>query len=865
MPGFVQGRRARTVLAVTAGAVVAPLALVAVAGQGNPVAELSQAPGTVWVASPGQGLLSLIDGASEEVVAAVQVPVPSADLDVTQAVASAYVTDTGAGTVTRVDGGTYEASAAYELGTPGGGTTVLQGGGTVFVIDSVARTATRVAPLTLQVRSTVSLAAEPGRGQSVVDDDGRLWVVDSVGGGLTWVDGERRGVVPDVDAGARLVLVQGRPVLVDVAQRQVAALQGGGVGDWSCLDVRADDDIEVLGSRTADEVYAAVPSTGSVVVADVGNDDCSRVVPVGEPGASDFGALAQSGAYLFVPNRADGSTTVVDTRSDEQVASFDLTEPGHDVQLVSKDGLVFYNDLDSQSAGVLTLRDGTWVQGPSVDKYDPATGQAATVETPVEPGPVPGVAEPLPTEPSATPEPEPSTAATEPPRAPTAVVPPTGSAKRAASEPPPPDQLAVGTLTAEPAVFGADGVTTLSAPVVNARGARWAVTVRARDCDYELTTPMAAVPDGDRLSASLGPLASECLGVHTVDLVVVGPAGTATSSTTVELVADPASTPVISGPTCTPEHPSPGEAMTCQATESVVGTRGTWTWSVTDVGSGEVVLAPTARTATEPLVTTLPRAARYVVTLAVRYKGTEVSATTEVASSAVVPDVAGLSVDDATARLAELGLAADVVSEASNTVPAGTALRSDPGAGSVVVVGDTVQVVASGGPRPPTDLLSRASSASWSSGAGGLAFGGRDDDVRGFALIRPGTLLLEDGSAPTVLETHPEWVADGWIEGVFALDAPVIAGDRFRATVGFLAVAAPPSAGNATFRVSAVTAGGARVPLTSVSDTGADGVLRTIDIDLTSVVGAQAIVLRVEAGTSSSQDWAVWVAPRVSG
>ena len=98
------------------------------AGQGNPVAELSQAPGTVWVASPGQGLLSLIDGASEEVVAAVQVPVPSADLDVTQAVASAYVTDTGAGTVTRVDGGTYEASAAYELGTPGGGTTVLRAG-----------------------------------------------------------------------------------------------------------------------------------------------------------------------------------------------------------------------------------------------------------------------------------------------------------------------------------------------------------------------------------------------------------------------------------------------------------------------------------------------------------------------------------------------------------------------------------------------------------------------------------------------------------------------------------------------------------------------------------------------------------------
>ena len=357
---------------------------------------------------------------------------------------------------------------------------------------------------------------------------------------------------------------------------------------------------------------------------------------------------------------------------------------------------------------------------------------------------------------------------------------------------------------------------------------------------------------------------SECLGVHTVDLVVVGPDGTATSSTTVELVADPASTRLIAGPTCTPEHPSPGEAMTCQATESVVGDRGTWTWSVTDAGSGEVVLASTARTATEPLVTTLPRAGRYVVTLAVRYKGTEVSATTEVASSAVVPDVAGLSVDQATAELAELGLAADVVSEASNTVPAGTALRSTPARGRSswwATPSRSWRRAVLGHRR----ISSRASSASWSSGAGGLAFGGRDDDVRGFALIRHGTLLLEDGSAPTVLETHPEWVAGGWIEGVFPLDAPVIAGDRFRATVGFLAVASPPSAGDVTFRVSAVTAGGARVPLTSVTDTGADGVLRSIDLDLTPVVGAQAIVLRVEAGSGSAQDWAVWVAPRVSG
>ena len=411
----------------------------------------------------------------------------------------------------------------------------------MFVIDSVARTATRVAPLTLQVRSTVSLAAEPGRGQSVVDDDGRLWVVDSVGGGLTWVDGERRGVVPDVDAGARLVLVQGRPVLVDVAQRRVAALQGGGVGDWSCLDVRAEDDIEVLGSRTADEVYAAVPSTGSVVVADVGNDDCSRVVPVGQPGASDFGALAQSGAYLFVPNRADGSTTVVDTRSDEQVASFDLTEPGHDVQLVSKDGLVFYNDLDSQSAGGAhpARRDvGAGAVGRQVRPGD-GSGRDRGDARRTRSGPRRRGAVAYRTLGHAR-------ARAVDRRPPRHRAPRRPSCPRRArrsgppAEPPPPDQLAVGTLTAEPAVFGADGVTTVSAPVVNARGARWAVTVRARDCDYELTTPMAAVPDGDRLSASLGPSRPASAWGSTPSTSSSSDRhGTATSSTTVELRGRP--------------------------------------------------------------------------------------------------------------------------------------------------------------------------------------------------------------------------------------------------------------------------------------------------------------------------------------
>ena len=126
MPVF-RGRRPSAAAVVGSVVVAVPLLLVGITGQGNPVGELHQETGTVWISSPDQGLLSLIDGSSQEVAASLRVAVPVGALDVTQAGAAAYVTDVAAGTVTRVDGSTYEATPPFLLGTPGGGTAVLTG------------------------------------------------------------------------------------------------------------------------------------------------------------------------------------------------------------------------------------------------------------------------------------------------------------------------------------------------------------------------------------------------------------------------------------------------------------------------------------------------------------------------------------------------------------------------------------------------------------------------------------------------------------------------------------------------------------------------------------------------------------------
>ena len=281
--------------------------------------------------------MTLIDGASEQVAASVSVATRAGDrVGVVQDGGSAFLTDDTSGTVTRVDGATYASLPPIAFGEPGAGVDVIPGGDRLYVLDAGRRTAHVVDPVTLQSREQLSLAARPGRGQSVVDRSGRLWVVDSGGGGLTWFDGgEKRVAAGGADSAAELVLVQGAPVLVDPVHQRVGPLTAdGAVDDWSCLDVAGGDQVQVLGSESGPSVFAAVKDTGTLVRASSAGDDCQDVVEIGSPG-DVFGELAQSGPFVFVPNVNQGTTYVVDTRSPTVVAAkFDVSAPGHQLELV---------------------------------------------------------------------------------------------------------------------------------------------------------------------------------------------------------------------------------------------------------------------------------------------------------------------------------------------------------------------------------------------------------------------------------------------------------------------------------------------------------------------------------------------------
>ncbi len=157
------------------------------------------------------------------------------------------------------------------------------------------------------------------------------------------------------------------------------------------------------------------------------------------------------------------------------------------------------------------------------------------------------------------------------------------------------------------------------------------------------------------------------------------------------------------------------------------------------------------------------------------------------------------------------------------------------------------------------DFVANAASASWSSGAGALPFPGSDSDSRGFALLRSG-FTLEDGSSPSKsLQTHPQWVSNGWIQGRYPT-ITVPDGAELHLKVGFYNGATGTD--GVVFQVQ-FEEGQTRSTLLGVGAT-YEGKLDVATKDLSSLAGKTGhFILYVNAANSSGQDWAAWAEARV--
>jgi hypothetical protein len=343
---------------VTAAAVALGGLVVGGMSSGEPPREVKQLSGAAWLASSRAGQVTLLDGSSAEVSAQVSVAPPGNVLSVVQQGATAYAVDQTAGTVRRVDGATFGLTAPeVPIADAHAGLVALPGPGVVYAVDTRRGILANTDPLTLSRRGEmVSLASELAAGTVAVDDAGTLWGIDNATGDLTRVEGGKRSVRRQLARPGKNVLtvVDGHPVVVDLTERRAIGVDrdsGGATGSIE-LDLRASDTVEVSGSARADRLYLVV-SRGLLTVCELADGRCDTAIPLNE--GSTFGAAVEAGNRVFVPDFTTGQVWIIDLARSRVVGTPKVLTPPGKFTLLARDGVVFYNDPDSERAGVIRL------------------------------------------------------------------------------------------------------------------------------------------------------------------------------------------------------------------------------------------------------------------------------------------------------------------------------------------------------------------------------------------------------------------------------------------------------------------------------------------------------------------------------
>jgi hypothetical protein len=139
-----------------------------------------------------------------------------------------------------------------------------------------------------------------------------------------------------------------------------------------------------------------------------------------------------------------------------------------------------------------------------------------------------------------------------------------------------------------------------------------------------------------------------------------------------------------------------------------------------------------------------------------------------------------------------------------------------------------------------------------------LDFNGADTDKRGSARWIE-ELVLSNGSSISqkVLWTHPSWVDDGWIMGIYDLGDYVVQEDDHIS--GAVSLKKDATWGNVIFYVILIPEGKDPSIVSEVPVGYSDGT-KTFDVYLNNYAGKKGkIALEAYANGGSSQDWAVWL------
>lgn len=377
---------------VTAAVVVATAATsVLVAGPGYDAAQVRMHAGTVWLASNRTGQVVLADGASAELVASVKVDEPGAALNIAQRGSDALVVNQETGVLSRVDSATLDVTPSTAVLPTSPGLLVKAAQGVVYGVDVRSGEISSIDPDTVAPRGRQQLAEKFRPDSVVVDGHDRLWAIDDKSGDLVWLTGgERRTRTAETRSG-HLTITASLPALVD-PERGTAELLSpdtGAVTRSLSTGLKAGETITLGGSASRSRLVIANSARGELTVCTFDAGFCSEPMRVSAPG-SELGTPVEINDHAVVPNLSTGQATVIDLSTSRIVAQRELFDRPTRFELLTRDGIVFFNDPYGNTAGVLDLdgnvrtitkySEGTEVDTPSLPDPRARADQAVQVE-----------------------------------------------------------------------------------------------------------------------------------------------------------------------------------------------------------------------------------------------------------------------------------------------------------------------------------------------------------------------------------------------------------------------------------------------------------------------------------------------------
>lgn len=356
----------RSSMAAVFGALLLVVGVLVVRSSPSAEAEFRLGDGAAWLPSAVIGGVSLLDGASGSIVTSLGVADPGDLVDIVEWGSDAMIVNRSTGTVGRLDGSNWTiATGLVAFGEPGSALDVVVGDTSGWLVQPGV-----AAPLdleSLQQRAPVPIGSTFADG--VVSDDGSLLYsgqeADTPVRRL-FVDGTSEtieglvGPVAFADLGAAAVGV-------DLDQQQVW-IDGRGVV-CEALEFPADSHLEVAG---ADGELLVVADTGGLMAWRPLDSGCPDTADFMTVDPSTFGRPAVTDGWAVVPDIDRAEVIVIDLVMGEIVARQRLEgiEEGSPIDLVAENGTVWFNDTNSDRAGLIR-RDGEII---AVSKYDALSG-----------------------------------------------------------------------------------------------------------------------------------------------------------------------------------------------------------------------------------------------------------------------------------------------------------------------------------------------------------------------------------------------------------------------------------------------------------------------------------------------------------